>query len=107
MVPNPKIYFYENALQVGDQYNKELAFQLCQSACMVMFFMPLHFDMQHPYCALYYQAMLRLEEQRLGAGVVDLRNKGLIFPVVFRGLDQVEADHACLAPPERKGLPVE
>ena len=54
---------------------------------MVMFFSPLHFDVRHPYCALEYRAMLRLEEQRLGATVVDLRNKGLIFPVVFRGLD--------------------
>jgi hypothetical protein len=79
-------------------------FNFCQSACMVMFFMPLHFDMQHPYCALEYQAMLRLEVQRLGAGVVDLRNRGLIFPVVFHGLDQVDADHACLAHVERKGF---
>jgi hypothetical protein len=87
LIPNSKIYFDENALKVGDQYNEELAFQLCQSACMVMFFMPLHFDVQHPYCALEYQAMLRLEAQRLGAAVVDLRNKGLIFPVIFRGLE--------------------
>ena len=30
----------------------------------------------HPYCALDYRAMLRLEEQRLGQAVADLRNKG-------------------------------
>jgi hypothetical protein len=95
MLPNSQIYFDEKALKVGDQYNQELAFQLCRSACMVMFFSPLHFDVQHPYCALEYQAMLDLERQRLGAAEADLRNKGLIFPVVFRGPD-------CL-PPEITG----
>jgi TIR domain len=85
MLPNSDIYFDENALKVGHMYNDELAFQLCQSACMVMFFSPLHFDVEHPYCAFEYQAMLQLERQRLGATEADLRNKGLIFPVVFRG----------------------
>jgi hypothetical protein len=68
-------------------YNGELAYQLCQSACMVIFFSPLHFDVEHPYCAQEYQAMLELERQRLGAAEEDLRNKGLIFPVVFCGSD--------------------
>jgi hypothetical protein len=86
-LPNAPVFFDEEGLKVGDQFNEELAFQLCRSACMVMFFSPLHFDVLHYYCALEYQAMLRLEEQRLGAAVADLRNKGLIFPVVFRGLE--------------------
>jgi hypothetical protein len=86
-LPNAPIFFDEDGLKVGDRFNDELAFQLCRSACMVMFFSPLHFDVLHPYCALEYQAMLLLEEKRLGAAEEDLRNKGLIFPVVFRGLD--------------------
>jgi hypothetical protein len=86
-LPNSPVFFDEDGLKVGDQFNEELAFQLCRSACMVMFFSPLHFDVGHPYCALEYQAMLRLEEQRLGPAVENLRNKGLIFPVVFRGLE--------------------
>ncbi len=86
-LPKSPIFFDEEGLKVGDRFNEELAFQLCRSACMVMFFSPLHFDVLHPYCALEYQAMLRLEGQRLGAAVADLRNKGLIFPVVFRGLN--------------------
>ena len=94
LLPNAPIYFDENGLKVGDQFNEELAFQLCHSASMVMFFSPLHFDMLHPYCGLEYQAMLRLEKQRLGLDIPDLRNKGLIFPVIFRGL-------RCL-PPEIK-----
>jgi TIR domain len=95
LLPNSPIFFDEDGLKVGDQFNDELAFQLCRSACMVMFFSPLHFDVLHPYCALEYRAMLCLEEQRLGPAVPDLRNKGLIFPVIFRGLE-------CL-PPEISG----
>ncbi|WP_234683515.1 toll/interleukin-1 receptor domain-containing protein [Bradyrhizobium monzae] len=87
LLPNAPIFFDEEGLKVGDSFNAELAYQLCRSACMVMFFSPLHFDLRHPYCALEYRAMLRLEKQRLGAAVVDLRNKGLIFPVVFRGVE--------------------
>jgi hypothetical protein len=86
-MPNAPIYFDEEGLKVGDQYSGELAYQLCRSASMVLFFSPLHFDVQHPYCAIEYQAMLRLETQRLGVAAMDLRNKGLIFPVVFRGLN--------------------
>ncbi|MDS4059807.1 MAG: toll/interleukin-1 receptor domain-containing protein [Candidatus Contendobacter sp.] len=86
-LPNAPVFFDEEGLKVGDQFNQELAYQLCRSACMVMFFSPLHFDVYHPYCALEYKAMLELEQRRLGHVVDDLRNKGLIFPVVFRGLD--------------------
>lgn len=87
LLPNAPIFFDEDGLKIGDQYNEELAFQLCRSASMVMFFSPLHFDIQYPYCALEYQAMLHLEKKRLGCAGAELRNKGLIFPVIFRGLD--------------------
>jgi TIR domain len=91
-LPNASVYFDEEGLKVGDQFNEELAYQLCRSACMVMFFSPLHFDVLHPYCALEYQAMLELEKRRLGPGIMDLHNKGLIFPVVFRGVDCLPAE---------------
>jgi hypothetical protein len=86
-LPDAPVFFDEEGLKVGDRFNEELAFQMCRSACMVMFFSPLHFDIRHPYCALEYQAMLSLEQRRLGIAAADLRNKGLIFPVVFRGLE--------------------
>jgi hypothetical protein len=89
MLPNNPVYFAPRELNVGDAFNNELAFQLCRSACMVIFFSPLHFDVHHPYCALEYQAMLQLEEQRLGTQVADLRNRGLIFPIIFRGLESL------------------
>jgi len=88
-LPNAQMYFDENGLKIGDKFNEELAYELCRSACMVMFFLPLHFDINHPYCAKEYRAMLDLEKQRLGAGISDLHNKGLIFPVVYRGVDDL------------------
>ena len=36
--------------------------------------------------------MLELEKNRLGQNVDDLRNKGLIFPVVYRGADYLPAE---------------
>jgi hypothetical protein len=92
--------FDEKALKVGDQYNQELAFQLCRSACMVMFFSPLHFDVQHPYCALEYQAVLDLERQRLGTAEADLRNKGSIFR--SSSVDQIAFHPRSLAPATTK-----
>lgn len=89
LLPNAPVFFDEEGLKVGDLYNEELAGELCRSACMVMFFLPLHFDINHPYCAKEYHAMLDLERQRLDDGAVDLRNKGLIFPVVYRGLEDL------------------
>jgi hypothetical protein len=83
-LPGIPTYFDEAELKVGDKFNEELACALCRSACMVMFFSPLHFDVLHPYCALEYHAMLDLERRRM---VSDLRNNGLIFPIVFRGVE--------------------
>ena len=91
-LPNANVFFDKDGLQVGDLFNEKLADELCRSACMVMFFLPLHFDCNHPYCAMEYKAMLELEKNRLGQSVDDLRNKGLIFPVVYRGADYLPAE---------------
>lgn len=86
-LPNPSIYFDENGLKVGDLYNDELAYELCQSTSMVMLFSPSHFDPKHPYCAQEYHAMRNLEESRLKALEREQQNSGLIFPIVIRGWD--------------------
>jgi hypothetical protein len=86
-MPGVPIFFDEQGLKVGDQYKGELAYQLCRSACMVLIFSPLYFDIHHHYCALEYKGMLEIERKRLELGLGDLQHKGLIFPVVFRGLD--------------------
>jgi hypothetical protein len=88
-MPGVPIFFDEKGLKVGDKFNEELAFQLCRSACMVLIYSPLYFDHNYPYCALEYQAMLDLEKRRLNSVTEDLRNKGLIFPVVIRGLEDL------------------
>jgi hypothetical protein len=36
-LPNASVYFDDQGLKVGDQFNEELAYQLCRSACMVIF----------------------------------------------------------------------
>ena len=92
MLPNAPVFFDESGLKVGDLYNEELANELCRSACMVIFFLPHHFDINHTYCALEYKAMLELEKQRLGHEIDGLHNKGLIFPVVYRGLSDLPAE---------------
>jgi hypothetical protein len=88
-MPGVPIFFDEKGLKIGDKFNQEIAYQLCRSACMVLVYSPLYFDNNHPYCALEYLAMLDLEKRRLGTIANDLRNKGLIFPVVIRGLEDL------------------
>lgn len=83
-LPNARVFLDENRLGVGDFFEPMLAQEICRSACMVMFYGPCHFETGHPFCALEYHAMLDLEAKRL-PGVADLRNQGLIFPVVLRG----------------------
>lgn len=83
-LPNPGIFLDEKRLGVGDFFDPMMARELCRSASMVMLFSPCHFEMAYPFCALEYHAMLDLEAKRL-PGVADLRNQGLIFPVILRG----------------------
>lgn len=90
-MPGVPVFFDKEGLKVGDLYNQELAYELCRSACMVLVFSPLYFDVRHPYCALEYRAMLELEQKRLRQAV-GLSKEGLIFPVVFRGLDDLPGE---------------
>ena len=76
-------------LKGGDFYNKQIANDLCQSACMIVVYVPTYFDRDHTYCAREYRAMERLEEERLKLLDPVLRKHGLIIPIVFRGFDHV------------------
>lgn len=82
--PNPRVFLDEERLGVGDFFKPALAQELCRSACMVMFYSPMHFEPGHPYCGLEYQAMLQLEHER-HAQLAEPNNCSLIFPVVLRG----------------------
>jgi len=84
-LPNPSVFFDQKRLGVGDFFDPKLAYELCRSACMIIFFSPCHFDPNHPYCAMEYKTMVELEKRRLDGRNVGLQHQGLIFPIVFRG----------------------
>ncbi len=88
-IPNVPIFFDESGIKVGTEFHDELALQLCRSACLVIFFSPQHFDSEHIYCALEYQAMVELEKQRRRLYGKEIGNMSLILPVVFRGREHL------------------
>lgn len=86
---NLPVYRDEERLHAGEFFNEALASALCQSACMVMIYIPRYFDGVSTYCAREYKAMEGLETQRiekLKRNGIDNSN-GLIIPIVYRGLD--------------------
>ncbi|HET9909818.1 MAG TPA: TIR domain-containing protein, partial [Anaerolineales bacterium] len=48
---NLPVYRDEERLHAGDFFNSALAQALCQSACMVMIYIPRYFDKASTYCA--------------------------------------------------------
>jgi hypothetical protein len=88
-VAGARAYLDEDKLTAGDIYQEELAAELCASACMVLLFNRSYFDLTHHFCAREYQAMLRLEQQRLALAPDDFRSKGLILPVTLRDPDRL------------------
>jgi TIR domain len=82
-----QVYVDWERLKGGDFYNEALSQALCESACMVMVYVPTYFDEHKPYCTREYKAMEKLESKRLplldAAGQLQ---HGLIIPIVFRGL---------------------
>jgi hypothetical protein len=84
-IPNASVYFDTERLQGGDFFSRELARQLCRSSCMILLFNPFYFDVDHPYCAREYKAMLHLERDRLAKLPRELQSSGLIIPVIIRG----------------------
>jgi hypothetical protein len=75
-------------LKGGQFYNEQIASDLCKSACLIVVYSPTYFDHENTYCAREYLAMEDLEvERRKLFKDPDLRNYGVIIPIVFRGFD--------------------
>lgn len=88
-----QVYFDRARLQGGEFYNENLAHALCHSVCMILVYTPAYFDKNHPYCAREYKAMVNLETERLKVlGEQGQRNRGLIIPIVFRGVEYLPAE---------------
>jgi hypothetical protein len=83
--PEGGVYLDRERLQGGDFYNEALATALCESACMIMVFIPLYFDKDRPYCTREYKAMELLEKERLARLDSEQRTHGLIIPIILRG----------------------
>jgi hypothetical protein len=81
-------------LKDGDFYNEALASELCQSACMVVVYVPTYFHNDSRYCAREFAAMPQLESERLKRLPKSTREQGLIVPVVLRGFAELPASIA-------------
>jgi hypothetical protein len=82
------VYIDEQRLRPGYLYNEALATALCQSVCMVVVYVPKY--ERHNYCLREFEAMERIETRRKEAITRrDLRDKGMIIPIVLRGAPDV------------------
>jgi len=87
-LPQP-VYIDEN-LHAADFIDPALAEALCRSICMILVYTPTYFDNEHIYCTREYLAMISLEQQRLRyINSPNIRQAGLIVPIVFRGAPYV------------------
>jgi hypothetical protein len=68
----------------GANYNKAIAQSICQSACLLVVYMPVY--QRKPFCIQEYTAMERLEVERYQALQKDLSAQfGMIVPLVYTG----------------------
>lgn len=81
-----KSVFVDKDLGAGVRLDREIGANLCQSACMILFYTPLYFATEHIYCARELLAMRELEEQRMN--FLPDKNMGLIIPIVLRGKEK-------------------
>jgi hypothetical protein len=77
-----KVFFDEERLRPGYQYNEILATAICQSACMIILYWP-SYEESH-YCLKEMKTMLALEKFRRRIIEDDLRGCRLLVPIIFR-----------------------
>lgn len=80
------VFVDSERLQGGVFFNEALGQALCSSVCLIVIYTPTYFSKEHPYCALEFKAMEKLEEERLKLlQGVDAGKCGLIIPIILRG----------------------
>ncbi|HEY0372429.1 MAG TPA: toll/interleukin-1 receptor domain-containing protein [Thermoanaerobaculia bacterium] len=83
-----QVYLDAERLQPGYKFNESIARAICESVCMIVVYSPRY--EKHLYCLREYAAMEQLEEQRRPLiKNPELREKGMIIPIVFRGKDYI------------------
>jgi hypothetical protein len=89
---NSKINVYRDdrgGLEGGDKLEEKLPTDLCESACLVVAYLPEYFDKEHTWCAREFRAMMELEEKRQKLLDEVEKKHGLIIVAVFRGGDNI------------------
>ncbi len=71
-------------LKAGDYLDKKMAQALCESACLIVVYLPIYLDKAHSYCAREFRAMEQLEKKRYEAltAVAD-KARSLIITIAF------------------------
>lgn len=77
-----KVFFDEDRLKTGYQYNEVLAKAICQSACMVVLYWPSY--QESDYCLKEMRTMLALEKFRRTIIGDQLHGYRLLVPIIFR-----------------------
>jgi hypothetical protein len=81
-VPDPIITDHD--FLTGANFNKAIAQTICESACLLVVYMPIY--QRKPFCLQEYTAMERLQVERYKALQQDLSAKfGMILPLVYSG----------------------
>lgn len=86
-----EIFIDKEALGGGDHFDELLAQALCESFCLIAVYVPKYET--HPFCLREYRAMEILEERRIKlVGKSRCAGRGMIIPVVLRGIEDVPED---------------
>jgi hypothetical protein len=74
----------DHDFQTGANFNKAIAQKICESACLLVVYMPVY--QRKPFCLQEYTAMELLQAERYNALQQDLSAQyGMILPLVYTG----------------------
>jgi hypothetical protein len=75
--------YVDKELQPGEHFDQKLADAICRSVCMIVIYFPKYGV--HQYCLREFEAMRRLEKDRLALLGANGNGRGLIIPILLRG----------------------